>query len=104
MLNEEQAEGLLAAVAPFQQAYLGATLARLSDAVSAAFPGGNRALPTSAELQKLIGCGATACPVAGTPGLRVTRPPHHGAWEIRVPLLCGADWCTWITISRLRRC
>ena len=58
VLTEGQVEGLLAAVAPFQQAYLGATLARLSDSVSAAFPGGNRALPTSAELQKLIGCEA----------------------------------------------
>ena len=55
-LNEEQAEGVLAAVMPFQQAYLAAVLGRMSDAALAAFPGGNRALPTSTELQKLIGC------------------------------------------------
>ena len=55
-LDEAQAEGVLAALAPFQQADLGGVLAQLSDAASAAFPGGNRALPSSAELQKLIGC------------------------------------------------
>ena len=46
----------MAAAAPFQNAYLAAALQRMSDAVSAAFPGGNRALPTAAELQKCIGC------------------------------------------------
>ena len=45
----------MAAIAPFQQAYLGACLTRMSDAATAAFPGGSRALPTSAELQKFIG-------------------------------------------------
>lgn len=56
-LSEQQAQGVLAAAAPFQQAYLGAVLTRLSDAAGAAFPGGNRALPSSAELHKLIGWG-----------------------------------------------
>ena len=56
VLTEGQMEGLLAAVAHFQQEYLGATLGRMSDSVSGAFTGGNRALPTSAELQRLIGC------------------------------------------------
>ncbi|CAK0784167.1 hypothetical protein CVIRNUC_007370 [Coccomyxa viridis] len=54
-LTEEEAEALMAAIAPFQQAYLGACLTRMSDAATAAFPGGSRALPTSAELQKFIG-------------------------------------------------
>lgn len=51
----EQQEELLAAAAPFQNAYLAASLQRLSDVVTAAFPGGNRSLPTPAELQKCIG-------------------------------------------------
>ena len=33
----------MAAIAPFQQAYLGACLTRMSDAATAAFPGGSRA-------------------------------------------------------------
>lgn len=55
-LTEEEAVALMAAIGPFQQAYLGACLTRMSDAATAAFPGGSRALPTSAELQKFIGC------------------------------------------------
>ncbi len=55
-LSEAQAAAVLSAAAPFQQAYLGAVLTRLSDAAGAAFPGGNRALPSAAELHKLIGC------------------------------------------------
>lgn len=51
---------MLAAAAPFQNGYLASALARMTDAVAAAFPGGARALPTSAELQKCIGC-ATSC-------------------------------------------
>jgi hypothetical protein len=54
-LTEEEAEGLMGAISPFQQAYLGACLTRMSEAAMAAFPGGSRALPTSAELQKFIG-------------------------------------------------
>ena len=53
--SPEQQEALLEAAAPFQNAYLAASLHRMSDAVSAAFPGGNRALPTAADLQKCIG-------------------------------------------------
>ena len=52
----------MAAVAPFQNAYLSAVLGRLSDGVSAAFPGGSRALASSADLQRLIGCGLGAHP------------------------------------------
>lgn len=58
VLVEDETEAVVAAVAPFQQAYLGSCLSRMSDAATSAFPGGNRSLPTSAELQKLIGCGA----------------------------------------------
>ena len=52
----------MAAIGPFQQAYLGACLTRMSDAATAAFPGGSRALPTSAELQKFIGYLPSAFP------------------------------------------
>ncbi len=55
-LVEDETEAVVAAVAPFQQAYLGSCITRMSDAAASAFPGGNRSLPTSAELQKFIGC------------------------------------------------
>lgn len=55
-VSDADAAAVLAAAAPFQNGYLAAALARMTDAVSAAFPGGARALPTSAELQKCIGC------------------------------------------------
>ncbi len=58
VLTEDETEAVVAAVAPFQQAYLGTCLTRMSDAATSAFPGGNRSLPTSAELQKFIGCAA----------------------------------------------
>ncbi len=54
--SPQQQEALLEAAAPFQNAYLAGSLQRMSDAVGAAFPGGNRALPTAADLQKCIGC------------------------------------------------
>ena len=54
--SQAQQAAALAAVAPFQNAYLSAALGRLSDGVAAAFPGGARALASSAELQRLIGC------------------------------------------------
>lgn len=50
----EQHAELLACAAPFQNAYLGASLTRMSDAVNAAFPGTSRNLSSSAELQKCI--------------------------------------------------
>lgn len=50
----EQLNELLATAAPFQHAHQGAALARISDAVQAAFQGGTRPLPTAAELQKCI--------------------------------------------------
>ena len=46
---------LLNATAPFQNAYLGACLSRMSDSVVAAFPGGTRSLPSPADVQKCIG-------------------------------------------------
>ena len=49
----QQAE-LIDTAAPFQNAYLGASLTRMSDAVTAAFPGTSRTLTSSAELQKCI--------------------------------------------------
>ena len=55
-LTEEQGEAVLGAVSAFQQSYLGSYLTRMSDAAISTFPGGNRSLPTSAELQKFIGC------------------------------------------------
>lgn len=51
--REQQAE-VVNAAAPFQNAYLGAALTRMSDAVTAAFPGTSRTLASSAELQKCI--------------------------------------------------
>ena len=54
-VSDAQAAAVLGAAAPFQNGYLAAALARMTDAVAAAFPGGARALPTSAELQKCIG-------------------------------------------------
>lgn len=50
---EQQAE-LIDTASPFQNAYLGASLTRMSDAVTAAFPGTSRTLTSSAELQKCI--------------------------------------------------
>ena len=52
----EEQEELVNATAVCQNAYLAAVLARVSEAVNAAFAGGNRALPTAAELHKCIGC------------------------------------------------
>ncbi len=51
--SEQQAE-LIDTASPFQNAYLGASLTRMSDAVTAAFPGTSRTLTSSAELQKCI--------------------------------------------------
>ena len=50
---EQQAE-LVGTAAPFQNAYLAASLTRMSDAVTTAFPGTSRTLTSSAELQKCI--------------------------------------------------
>jgi hypothetical protein len=68
-VDDAAAAAVLAAAAPFQNGYLGAALARMTDAVAAAFPGGARALPTSAELQKCIG--------RAPPPL---RPPPRRTW------------------------
>jgi len=54
-VTPEQLQQLLGATAPLQNAYLGGCLARMSDAVTAAFPGGARSLPSPADVQKLIG-------------------------------------------------
>lgn len=53
-LDEGQAAALLECPADFQAAYLAASLARLTEAAAAAFPGTARALPTAADLQKAI--------------------------------------------------
>ena len=53
-LDDEQAAALLGSAGEFQEAYLAAVLARLSEAAAAAFPGNSRALPTAADLQKSI--------------------------------------------------
>lgn len=45
---------LLNIAADFQNAYLTATSTRLREALVSAFPGGNRALPTAADLQRAI--------------------------------------------------
>jgi len=50
-----QEEGLFEAVSCCQNLYLASVLARVSDAVNLTFTGGNRALPTAAELHKCIG-------------------------------------------------
>lgn len=50
----EQLPALLAAAAPFRDAYLAAALGRLQDVVGAAYPGGARALPSPADVQKCI--------------------------------------------------
>lgn len=54
VLDEGQAFALLNVAGDFQEAYLGATGERLQEAVMAAFVGGNRALPTAADLQRAI--------------------------------------------------
>ncbi|KAL4435870.1 hypothetical protein ABPG77_000632 [Micractinium sp. CCAP 211/92] len=53
-LDEEQISAVLEAAGDFQNAYLAASLARLGEAASAAFPGSSRALPTAADLQRTI--------------------------------------------------
>jgi len=74
-VDDAGAAAVLAAAAPFQNGYLGAALARMTDAVAAAFPGGARALPTSAELQKCIGRAPmrSARPLAAPPPTALLR-------------------------------
>ncbi|GFR42609.1 hypothetical protein Agub_g3540 [Astrephomene gubernaculifera] len=50
-----QLQQLLAATGPFQSAYMAGCLARLTDAVAAAFPGSARQLPSATEVQRCIG-------------------------------------------------
>ena len=54
-VQPEGEEDLLQAAKPFESAYLANVLSSMSDAVTLAFPGGNRPLPTAADLQKCIG-------------------------------------------------
>ena len=54
-VDPKQEEALFEAASCCQNLYLGSVLSRVSDAVNAAFTGGNRALPTAAELHKYIG-------------------------------------------------
>jgi hypothetical protein len=51
----EQLLQLLHATGPFQNAYFSASLQRMSEAVLAALPGGQRQLPSPADVQKCIG-------------------------------------------------
>eukprot|EP01026_Neomeris_dumetosa_P048033 TRINITY_DN4139_c0_g1_i2.p1 TRINITY_DN4139_c0_g1~~TRINITY_DN4139_c0_g1_i2.p1 ORF type:complete len:607 (-),score=92.38 TRINITY_DN4139_c0_g1_i2:38-1858(-) len=44
---------MLDATAPFQMQYLAQSLSRMTETVTSVFPGGNRALPSSAEVQKV---------------------------------------------------
>lgn len=53
-MEPAQEAAVLAAPAAFEAAYLAAAEARLVEAAAAAFPGGPRALPTPADLQKLV--------------------------------------------------
>eukprot|EP00887_Chlorella_sp_A99_P006562 scaffold3.g6562.t1 len=53
-LRPDQAAVLLDAAADFQNAFLGSALARMTEAVGAAFPGGGRGLPGASELQKCV--------------------------------------------------
>lgn len=52
--DDKTEESVLEALNGCQNLYLGAVFGRISDAIISAFPGGSRALPTSAELQKCI--------------------------------------------------
>jgi len=54
-VNPREEEKLFGAASCCQNLYLASVLARVSDAVNSAFAGGNRALPTAAELHKCIG-------------------------------------------------
>lgn len=76
-VSEAQAEALLAAAAPFRDAYLSAALARLNEAVGAAFPGGSRPLPTAVDLQKCIGCDATQHTCCATCCVPLTQDCVH---------------------------
>jgi hypothetical protein len=64
----EQLPSLLATAAGFRDAYLAATLGRLQEAVSSAFSGSSRALPSPAEVQKLIGGFHEALKAGGSSG------------------------------------
>lgn len=54
-MGPAQLQQLLAATGPFQTAFMAGCLARLTDAVAAAFPGSSRQLPSPTEVQKCIG-------------------------------------------------
>lgn len=64
-----QLPALLAAAAPFRDAYLAAALGRLQDAVGAAFPGGGRGLPSPADVQKLVAAAHEELRAAGASAL-----------------------------------
>lgn len=51
----DQLPALLDTSAPFRDAYLAAALGRMQEAVTAAFPGSARVLPSPADVQKCIG-------------------------------------------------
>ena len=100
-VSDADAAAVLAAAAPFQNGYLATALARMTDAVSAAFPGGARALPTSAELQKCIGCAPALSDLAwcGVPG-RCGGVLHPGACTRLEPVQLGcAKTVQWVCKS-----
>lgn len=51
----DQLPALLDTSAPFRDTYLAAALGRMQEAVTAAFPGSARVLPSPADVQKCIG-------------------------------------------------
>jgi len=55
-ITSEERSALLAATSPFQDAYLSNATRRLTEAVTATFPGGtSRSVPSAADVQKLVG-------------------------------------------------
>ena len=54
-VGPESLQQLLAATGPFQMAYLGGCLSRMTEAVVAAFPSSSRQLPAPTDVQKCIG-------------------------------------------------
>ncbi len=100
-VQPEQLLQLLQATGPFQAAYFSGCLQRMSDAVLAAFPGGQRQLPSPADVQKCIGWGASAC--------RAHRAcmPDQGAQPIQssTPAACRCKQPSlWHTAALCARC
>lgn len=54
-VSREEEDGFVDATSSCQDLYLSAVLARVIDAVNTVFSGGNKPLPTAAELHRYIG-------------------------------------------------